>query len=216
MVVGVLAASLPITLLTVLILTARAAHVGKPAPPAGCNDLIATRAAPRGGYDLIEIADLRGRAIVAPEAPWFRDAVSGRSSISPVYLDGDKVRWVFASPVLAPSGLPADHAAKMVDDLLALARSETDPEAVLRSVVDAAQLERAECTLGDGPGAWAPVAIPASDLTSVVANLVDNASTTAAAPTGCCGCGPPPPCSTRWRSPSRTARRGVLPGHRPA
>jgi hypothetical protein len=100
---------------------------------------------------------------VAPEAPWFRDAVSGRSSISPVYLDGDKVRWVFASPVLAPR--PTLRRC--------CARSSTPPK-----------LEQAECTLGDGPGVWAPVAIPASDLTSVVANLVDNASHYGRSPDG--------------------------------
>lgn len=76
----------------------------------------------------------------------------------------------------------AARAARMVDDLLTLARfadpatvgeTVTDPQALAEDVVDAAALDRAAV---DVAGDWAPVAVGTADLRATLANLVDNAS----------------------------------------
>ena len=70
----------------------------------------------RADYDVIEVVDLNGRpltesdparAFAAPvNEEWFRTAASGRQTVSPAYLDGSNIRWVFASPVIGPDGKP--------------------------------------------------------------------------------------------------------------
>ncbi|MDQ1437554.1 MAG: methyl-accepting chemotaxis protein [Acidimicrobiaceae bacterium] len=154
LVAGVLAASLPVTALTVAVLTskasreltrsttaflaARAKHVADdieldiesrrqdvafaasrlarlPAPEAPV--LLSALMQQRGGFDEVEMVDLNGKvlaagdpagAFTAPPSDWFRRAVSGADSISPVYLDegARDVRWVFAAAVAGPTGLP--------------------------------------------------------------------------------------------------------------
>jgi hypothetical protein len=152
LVMGVLAASLPVTVLTVLVLTnrasdeltkttkaflvARAEHVAgdieldvdrrredvafiaaraAQLDPPGVQTLLPTVAAERGDWDVIEQTDLAGRplaasdpgrAFSAPDAPWFRKAAAGDSVVSPVYLDGNNVRWIFATAVVGNDGRP--------------------------------------------------------------------------------------------------------------
>jgi methyl-accepting chemotaxis protein len=152
LVAGVLLASLPITVLTVIVLTARAAteltdstttflvgrarHVASnielditrhrqdvaflaartgELDPAGTAPLITLLAEERGDFDVIELTDLNGQPLVAsdparafhpPDADWFRTAASGDSVVSPVYLDDNNVRWVFASAVIGQDGRP--------------------------------------------------------------------------------------------------------------
>jgi signal transduction histidine kinase len=86
----------------------------------------------------------------------------------------------------------ADQAATLVESLLALARNAelktgavartADPEAVVRGVIDQARLDKAEWELE--VGAWAPIAIPASEFASVVLNLVVNAGFYGRSPDG--------------------------------
>ena len=151
--IGVLIASLPITVLTVVVLTARASRVltdqtttflaaradhvaatieididrhrqdvvyvaarAARLPTPEAQVLMSTLTAQRGDYDLVELVDLNGRPVTASDparafaapadAAWFRQAAAGGNTVSPVYIDGDNVRWVFASPVIAPDGRP--------------------------------------------------------------------------------------------------------------
>ena len=68
------------------------------------------------GFQGAEVVDLSGRptasddqtgAFDAAGQDWFREAASGREVLSPVYLDGSRIRWVTAVPVLDASGRPA-------------------------------------------------------------------------------------------------------------
>ena len=153
--IGVLAASLPVTALTVAVLTERAArelttatttflqaradHIATDieleitsrkqdvayiatragrVPQAEVAVLMQSYMQQRGGYDIIELVDLNGRVLAAgvdarafapsPESDWFRRAASGSDTISPVHLDesGREIRWIFASAVNGPGGLP--------------------------------------------------------------------------------------------------------------
>lgn len=81
--------------------------------------------------------------------------------------------------LLARISAAAKRAAKMIDDLLSLARqagastgTALDAERIVRECVDDADLDATEVTIG---GAWVPVALAEADLTSVMANLIGNA-----------------------------------------
>jgi signal transduction histidine kinase len=76
----------------------------------------------------------------------------------------------------------ADRSDRMVSDLLTLARQgieperwdvQSDPEAVVRSEVESRDLAPADIRV---EGQWAPARIEEADLSSVVGNLVENAS----------------------------------------
>jgi signal transduction histidine kinase len=76
----------------------------------------------------------------------------------------------------------ADRSDRMVSDLLTLARQGTeperwdvlsDPESVVRAEVESRELAPADIRV---EGQWAPARIEAADLSSVVANLIENAS----------------------------------------
>ena len=153
--IGVLMASIPVTALTVAVLTERAAdeltnatttflraradiiadgieleitsrkqdvaYIATRAPrlpPAEVAVLMEAYMAQRGGYDIIQMVDLNGRVMAAgvdarsfapsTESDWFKTVLSGSDAISPVHLDesGRDIRWIFASAVNGPTGLP--------------------------------------------------------------------------------------------------------------
>ena len=161
--IGVLAASLPVTALTVAVLTQRAsreltkstttflqaraeiiasdieieiahrkqdvAYIAERAgriPASEAPLLMATFMEQRGGYEVIELVDLNGKVLASgdpntafepPSSEWFRAVASGSDVISPIYLDDNRnIRWIFASAVTGPTGLPV---AVVVADVLA-------------------------------------------------------------------------------------------------
>ena len=70
----------------------------------------------RDAYDVLFVARPDGSTLATTDPrvsfdpggqPWFADAVAGRSVVSPVYRDGEELRWVVAAPVRGSSGVVA-------------------------------------------------------------------------------------------------------------
>jgi two-component system sensor histidine kinase/response regulator len=99
-------------------------------------------------------------------------------------LQGSRLDPPTRDDLLNRAARAADQAAKMVDDLLSLAKAGAapatdpeltpDPEAVVRAAVDTLGVADADLHLAGSD--WAPVAVPAPDLATIVARLVENAA----------------------------------------
>lgn len=99
------------------------------------------------------------------------EVVQGGPGIAPDQRD-DLLRRIVSA---------AGRAARMVDDLLLLARYSSpvgveptleDPERIVRDAVAGCALDRADVTIG---GDWAPIALEPADLAAAVRNLCENA-----------------------------------------
>lgn len=67
-------------------------------------------------YDVLFVARPDGSTLATTDPrvsfdpagqPWFADALAGRGVVSPVYRDGQELRWMVAAPVRGPSGVAA-------------------------------------------------------------------------------------------------------------
>ncbi len=70
----------------------------------------------RDDYDVLFVVDLQGTALATtdPELTfdptgqrWFREAVGGRTVVSPLYREGQELRWMVATPVRTAQGIAA-------------------------------------------------------------------------------------------------------------
>jgi methyl-accepting chemotaxis protein len=83
--------------------------------PAAARTVLAGAVEAFGAYDVIQVVSPDGDVVVASDPgdafdpsgqEWFAQAADGATVISPVYPEGDELRWVVAQPVAGPGGDP--------------------------------------------------------------------------------------------------------------